>query len=249
MRKLITTKHSEFAQNGENMALIKTEMPGSKPIMISTSTFMEALKNSNEEVTEMLGLKADEYYIKPIVQTGDTIQTIILKMPPITITSYEGLFSSKSTEAAETFIQNVTTWSDGSLYKLCYDNYDITELKLDAERVHINTTSLNSAFAECSRLKRVDLSGIYNIEQCTVASVFTYAYELEFVDIRNLDFEKITVPNALFGSNKMFNNVPNTCKVIVGRDVDKELITSKAGFGAASLNVMTVAEYEASLEV
>ncbi len=249
MRKLITTKHSEFAQNGENMALIKTEMPGSKPIMISTSTFMEALKNSNEEVTEMLGLKADEYFIKPIVQSGDTISKAILKMPPITITAYEGLFTGKSTEAAETFIQNVTTWSDGSLYKLCYDNMNITELKLDAARAHINTTSLNSAFAECSRLVSVDLSGIYNTEQCTVASMFSYTYELQFVDIRNLDFEKITAPNALFGTGKMFNSVPSTCKVIVGRDIDKELITTKAGFGASSLNVMTVAEYEASLEV
>lgn len=249
MRKLITTKHSEFAQNGENMALVKTEMPGSKPIMISTSTFMEALKNSNEEVTEMLGLKADEYYIKPIVQSGDTVGKVILKTPPITITSYLELFSSKSTEAAESLIQSVTKWEDGSLEKLCYENSSITELKLDAARVHINTTSLKNAFAECSNLRYVDLSGVYNTEQCTVNIMFSYAHSLEFVDIRNLDFEKVTVPTGFFGTYKMFNNVSSSCKVIVGRDIDKELLTTKAGFGAASLNVMTVAEYEASLEV
>lgn len=250
MRKFITTRHSEFAQNGENMALIKTKMPGSKPIMISTSTFMEALKNSNEEVTEMLGLQADEYYIKPIVQSGDNISTIILKMPPITITSYLNLFSAKGTEAAEALIQSVTTWVDGSLEKLCYDNDIITELKLDSERVHINTTSLNSAFWYCGKIKHIDLSGVYNSEAFSVLKAFTDCYELEFLDVRNLDWTLVTVPNAFQNlTGNPFRSVPTSCKVIVGTDADKEKLLNTATIGATNLNVMTVAEYEASLEV
>lgn len=250
MRKFITTRHSEFAQNGENMALVKTKMPGSKPIMISTSTFMEALKNSNEEITEMLGFQSDEYYIKPIVQTGDTIGTIILKMPPITITSYLELFSNKSTEAAEALIQNVTTWVDGSLEKLCYENDNITELKLDAERVNINTTSLGSAFWGCRSIKHIDLSGVHNSGALTILKAFTECYALEFLDVRNLDWTLATAPNAFQNlTGGPFRGVPTTCKVIVGTDADKERLLTTSTIGATSLNIMTVAEYEASLEV
>jgi hypothetical protein len=250
MRKLITTKHSEFAQNGENMALIKTEMPGSKPIMISTSTFMEALKNSNEEVTEMLGLQADEYYIKPIVQSGDTVGKIILKTPPITITSYLELFSNKSTEAAESLIQSVTKWADGSLEKLCYENSSITELKLDAARVNIDTTSLNNAFYYCREIKRIDLSGVHNSGAFTVLKAFTDCYALELLDVRNLDWTLATAPNAFQNmSGAPFRSVPTTCKIIVGTDADKERLLTTATIGATKLNIMTVAEYEASLEV
>ena len=253
MRKFITTRHSEFAQNGENMALVKTKMPGSKPIMISTSTFMEALKNSNEEITEMLGLQSDEYYIKPIVQTGDTISTIILKMPPITITSYEELFSTKGDSAAESLINSVTTWNDGSLYRLCYDNSIITSLSLDSNRVNINVVdSLNQAFYECNSLKYLDISGIHTPGTFTANGIFAYCSSLEFLDMRNIDWTKCTPPagfaNMIHGSP--FGNIPKDCKVIVGTEADRETLLTTSMFAASGLtNIMTVAEYEASLEV
>ena len=250
MRKLITTKHSEFAQNGENMALVKTKMPGSKPIMISTSTFMEALKNSNEEVTEMLGLQADEYYIKPIVQSGDTINKAILKMPPITITNYDNLFSTLTDGAIESLITSVAEWADGPLTNLCYENNNVTTVKLDSERVSIDTTSLNSAFYYCRSIKHIDLSGVHNSGAFTILKAFTDCYELQFLDVRNLDWTLATAPNAFQNmSGAPFRNVPTTCKVIVGTDADKERLLNTATIGATKLNVMTVAEYEASLEV
>lgn len=67
MKKLISTKNTEFEQNGAEFAIIDTAQRGGKPIMISSETLSQALINADDNVIE--GIE-DIQIIRPLKPQG-----------------------------------------------------------------------------------------------------------------------------------------------------------------------------------
>lgn len=115
-----------------------------------------------------------------------------------------------------------------------YYNAMLTELDLSHWDVK-NVSNFNMMFYYCKGLKRLNLSTWKsNASYINMDSFLRGCSKLEYLDMRNFDFTKVS--NL---SQMMSNNVPTTCEIIVKDDTQKEWWTTKF---PSYTNVKTVLE-------
>ena len=100
-----------------------------------------------------------------------------------------------------------------------------------------NVQYIQSMFAACNLLKRIDLSGMYGeIKACQMC--FQSCKNLEYIDIRNMTFDaNVNAANFLGGSSS--NGPASNCEIIVKSNTEKQFLLS---LRADLTNIKTVAE-------
>ena len=126
-----------------------------------------------------------------------------------------------------------TPISYGSMFSNC-----INLKEVDLKGVTKGKASnCGAMFNGCTSLKIVDLSTIEN-QSFSSQNMFYNCTSLEKIDVRNFDFSLST------NFSGMFTNVPANCLIIVKDQTQKDWINTNF---SNLTNVMTVEEYEASL--
>lgn len=98
-----------------------------------------------------------------------------------------------------------------------------------------NATTMNNLFSGCKSLSEIDLRD-WTVSPTNTSNAFSGCSSLRKLDIRGFSFDNVT------NKSSMFNNVSNTCEIIVKDAAAKSWMNSN--FSSYS-NVKTLAEYQA----
>ena len=131
-----------------------------------------------------------------------------------------------------------------SMFYACGILSQSDELILNIKDFNVsNVLEFSSMFSNCSKLKTLDLSGweLSTTSNVRMDYMFGYCNRLTHIDMRKIDFSRVTYYYDMFGSSAS-SGVPNDCEIIVADDTAKTWVTGKF---TRLTNVKTVAEYEA----
>ena len=156
----------------------------------------------------------------------------IKKMPDIVITTTgtRAFYGFKGTE-----ISSVTASGISSFERMFNNCTNLTTVNLEGLN-GTGVTNIQNMFRNCSSIETIDLSNlIFTYKYVNAAWAFGGCTSLTRLDVRNIDFSKVTT------FSNMLDSVPTTCEIIV-KDTD-----NKTWFNtnfSSYTNVKTVEEYE-----
>lgn len=138
----------------------------------------------------------------------------------------------------DNIIANVDMNSINNLHRMFYYCQNITTLDL-SNFIIVNPINCVQSFAGDSLLTSLNLSGLTLTDNINCQAMFYDCRQLMFLDIRNMELNKITT--AFYYNNML--GVPNNCLIIVKDAPQKQWINTNF---PSMTNVKTVAEYEGS---
>lgn len=117
-----------------------------------------------------------------------------------------------------------------SMFKGCSNLLEIPPFVFTNE-----ITSIYQMFRLCSKLKKIDASNWNGTNLKNISQAFYNCTDLEYLDLRTIDFSKVT------NFSSAFSSVPTNCLIIVKDQTAKDWFTTNF---STLTNVQTVEEYE-----
>ena len=102
-------------------------------------------------------------------------------------------------------------------------------------------TNMSYMFNQCSYLTSVKMPNISITDTCNCENMFMYINNYDFLDIRGLEFSKITNLNTMFSN---FSSVKNNLQIIVKDNTEQTAL--ETAYPLFIGHIITAADYEAT---
>ena len=152
-----------------------------------------------------------------------------------------GLFSFTDTERwVQRIVASIQNTANVTDLSYCFYGRKMQSLDL-THWTAPKVTNMSYMFNQCSCLTSVKMPNISITDTCNCENMFMYINNYDFLDIRGLEFSKITNLNTMFSD---FSSVKNNLQIIVKDNTEQTAL--ETAYPLFIGHIITAADYEAT---